>query len=307
MRPTPDRPPASRGRRTPSPAKPQAVPSNGVNYPKTKPPAGMRWVRVRRPDGSIQWVLRDKPKPAPQKPGRDRNVPTPPPEDGAEDPAPPEDDKAPDAEAEDDNTPRQFDDAYWDQRFPGLPDDVKQQIREAWDKNPNMTNGELVGVLKKTPWYQREFSSFEAGVKAGMFDEGAYTVWRNWKSSVDDAARRYGVDPETLRGKYDEWATVGWSQDRVEREFAADAYVKANRADVQYAAGAFGGGQLSDQDLSAFGRQQVGVTSDMGAQLQTRVQTAFQKLQRVFEGTLAVSELTGTVAQERRRRGDVGA
>lgn len=304
----------ARQRSQPRPDKPQAIPSNGgpAKYPSTKPERGKMWVRVRRPDGRVEWVQKDRPVPPRQKTetgGRDRNLPNPPPPD---DPAPTSEDGTPedgstDPVDEDHAEQKTFDRAYWRQFFPGLPDDVLDDLQSFFNNTPNATDQELIGHLKGTDWYKREFGAFETGVLNGVFSAGGYDSYRNWKSSIKDAMGRYGIDEATASTVMDTAAKNGWGADRVEREFAADAYVKANQSEIQYTAGAFGGGALTQDELKALGQQQVGVGNDLGGQLQTRVQQAFQKMSRLFEGTLAVSDLGGTVQQDRRRRPDVGA
>lgn len=285
-------------------AKPGAVAKNEKPpKPEMKPAAGYQW-ELRRMNGHLVWV--QVPKPAPKGPVKVKGK--------TETPAGPVQETEPstaepwnpDAVPAEDKPP-ELDTAYWKQFFPGLPDDTLAALQTYYRDHPNSTDAELIGFLKGTDWYKGEYGAFETGVLNGVFSAGGYDAYRNWKSSIKDAMGRYGIDEATASTVMDTAAKNGWSADRVEREFAADAYVKANQMDIQYTAGAFGGGALTQDELKALGQQQVGVGNDLGGQLQTRVQQAFQKMSRLFEGTLAVSDMGGTVQQDRRRRADVGA
>lgn len=321
----------ARTRSGPRPDKPQAIPSKpgASKPPATKPAPGMMWVRVRRPDGRIEWVQKEKPKTqagtdraranaqAAAAEARARNQAaaegsSAPASGGGSDAPASEDPPVDDGSAEpvdesQDEAPKTFDRAYWSQFFPGLPTDVLDDLQSFFNNTPNATDAELVGHLKGTDWYRREFGAFETGVQQGLWAADSYGAYRNWKAGITDAMARYGVASETASTVLDTAAKNGWGADRVEREFAADAYVKANQADLQYVGGAFDSGPYTQSELKSLGQQQVGVGNDLGAQLQTRVQQAFQKMNRLFEGTLAVSDMGQTAQQDRRRRPDVGA
>ncbi len=311
--------------------KPQAIvaredpmrPGAAVKKPDTKPAAGMMWVRVKRPDGRVEWVQKEKPKPtqagtdraranaqadAARERARNQAISEGAPSSVTDTPedAPPEDGATTPVDETDDEK-QTFDRGYWKQLFPGLPDDVLDDLQSFFNNTPNATDTELIGHLKDTDWYRSEFGAFETGVQNGLFGPGEYTAYRAWKSGITDAMGRYGVDAATASTIMDTAAKNAWGADRVEREFAADAYVKANQSDLSYVGGAFDTGAYTAEELKALGQQQVGVGNDLGAQLQTRVQQAFQKMNRLFEGTLAVGDLQQTGQQDRRRRSDVGA
>lgn len=97
-----------------------------------------------------------------------------------------------------------------------------------------------------------------------------------------------GVSRQEVQDAY----TNGVSATTVGQQFAGKAYVDANKGDIQYTAGAFGDGQLSDDQLKSFGEEQTGIDTPMGQQLNTAYQKALTRLHGAFQGVLASPALS---------------
>lgn len=99
-----------------------------------------------------------------------------------------------------------------------------------------------------------------------------------------------GVSRDEVNGFYGSGKTVS----QLAGEFQGNAYVQANKSDIQYVSGAFGDGQLSDQDLQALGQQATGLDTPQGAKLLAARDRALQRFQTVFNGVLAHPSLQRT-------------
>lgn len=77
------------------------------------------------------------------------------------------------------------------------------------------------------------------------------------------------------------------------RQLAGGAFIAANKNQIQYATGAFGDtGQLTPQELKAFGEEQAGLDSPLGNRVNTIVQMAGKRLAGIFSGNLATPTLS---------------
>jgi hypothetical protein len=102
---------------------------------------------------------------------------------------------------------------------------------------------------------------------------------------------------------------AGTSADTVARQFSGQAYADTNRNDIQYAAGAFGEGQLTEAQLTALGQQQAGLDTPQGQMVSAAYDKALKRLHGAFRGVLANPALqmsNGRLAGPQKRP-DVGA
>lgn len=187
----------------------------------------------------------------------------------------------------DDKTPEPVDWSSFIDIF-GLPPDVMAEVNRIFQSTPdvNQATARAMAYIRGTGWYATTFPGInEARARGIVQDE------RDYRRRLNDANTLYkqylGRDMTTAEFVSD--LGEGISLDVVGRRFEGAAYIKANRGDIQYAAGnfGFGQGQLSEEELKMFGRQQAGLGSDLGASLAKRVQDAYNRVRRVFEGTLA--------------------
>jgi hypothetical protein len=156
------------------------------------------------------------------------------------------------------------------------------------------------GASMLTDFEQRQV----AATKAGLGSQNG-TYLSGLLSYVNQVAPIYGqygagLSREMLEANYKN----GISADTVGKQLQGGAFINANRGDIQQLAGAFNdSGQLSDAQLKAYGEEQSGLDSTLGAQVQTGLQKAQQRLQGLLQGNLAVFH-PGLLQQ---RKPDVGA
>jgi hypothetical protein len=176
-------------------------------------------------------------------------------------------------------------------QFVGLPPELVNQIEAIFNGNPDAGQAALIalGVIRGSDWYKQRYRGIGDGIAKGIIrDEGDYNAYVN---GVQQAYRRYyGKDatPEEI----ETFLKAGFSVDTIERKGQGKAYIDANKGDIQYYAGAFDQGQYSAEELEKLGEQEAGLGSDLGSKIQTRVQQAIRKAQRVFEGQLATPNLS---------------
>jgi hypothetical protein len=161
-----------------------------------------------------------------------------------------------------------------------------------------------IAWLRTTPWHQAEYRGLFAGVGLGLFsNEGEYRAYRNQVNN--SYLQNYGraATADELEG----FINQGYSAGVVGQIGAGHAYAEANRADTQYLTGAFGGGQLSEQELQSYGEQRAGRDSALGSSILAKVESAMAKVNRVFQGQNASSALGDQNLQQKPKRPDIAA
>lgn len=144
----------------------------------------------------------------------------------------------------------------------------------------------VVGMF--TPDELKQIADEQAGLGT---TNGKYLIGlHNYFQQTLPIAQQYGqsTDRAALENQY----MLGTSPDMLHRQYAGDQYAAVNAPDIQFLSGAYGGGQLSQDQLTAYGRQQTGIDSVLGGQLQERLAKAQQRLASVFQGTLAKPALS---------------
>lgn len=187
----------------------------------------------------------------------------------------------------------------------GLPADVLKEINAIFQKTPDI--GQAVvraqAYVRGTPWYAQTYPGIREAIAKGIVrDEQDY---RRKQNEFDQVFRQWTSNGITT-SQYAQFLKEGVDAATVERRFAGDAFANAGRNDWQYLAGNFGEGRLSDDDVKALGRQQAGLGSARGINLQSMLEKAQQRLQRVSEGTLATLVGDALGAPQQDRRPDIG-
>lgn len=175
----------------------------------------------------------------------------------------------------------------------GLPADLINQINELGKKygtsNPDVFFQSAQNTIRGSDWFKTTYPGFFAGVKAGIFqNEQGY---RDYVNNLNGVYKQY-TGKVVSSGDVEAALNEGVSTDIVGRRFAGQAYVNANRNDIQYVEGAFDTGQLSESELKAYGQEQAGIDTPLGQQLQRRLNLAQQRLKTVFSGSLATPNLS---------------
>ena len=191
--------------------------------------------------------------------------------------------------------------------IPGLPPDVLNRIDAIFrDGSPNPVE-RAMAYLRSTPWYADTYRGIGQGVAKGII--GGEADYRAYVNQVNQHYRQfYGRD--ATGDEIEAFLTAGYTPGVIGQIGQGKAYVDANKGDIQYLSGAFGEGQLSGQELQTYGEQVVGRESTLGASIQSKVNFALRKMQRVFEGQLATSPLaldSLSQSQQRQRKPDIAA
>lgn len=91
---------------------------------------------------------------------------------------------------------------------------------------------------------------------------------------------------------------MGDTPQKVAGTFGGQAFIGANKQDIQYYQGAFGEGQLSQQQLDQLGQNEAGYTTPQGALLQSKFEKAMERARVAFSGTLAHMERSNRFGQQ---------
>lgn len=169
-----------------------------------------------------------------------------------------------------------------------LPADVQAQLTsllKQYAANPDIALALAQQYLRTTSWFQATYPGFNQGVAAGLFTDE--TGYRNYLNQVNQAYNNYlgrHISGDELKN----YLSQGLDPNTIGKYLQGDAYVNANRNDIQYLAGNFGdAGQLSDTELQSYGREQAGVDTAAGQKLQAAIGRAQQRLTTIFGGTAA--------------------
>lgn len=173
----------------------------------------------------------------------------------------------------------------------GLPPDVAAGVSRIFASTPDVNVASMLALayIRGTQWYRDNFPGIEEGKRFGLIrDERDYRALLNQSNQL----YRQFFDRDINLGEFATQLREGVSVDVMGRRFRGEAYIKANRGDLQFLTGAYGEGQLSEAELTALGRQQFGLESERGGILERRVRTAQERIRRVFEGVLATPAMT---------------
>lgn len=168
-----------------------------------------------------------------------------------------------------------------------LPPDVQQNILNLLTKyasDPATAQTLAQQYLRGTDWFKTTFPGFAEGVSNGLYTDE--TGYRNYLNAYNNVYNQY-------LGRHisgDETAALlkeGVNPSILANRFQGQAYVNANRNDIQYLTGNFDTGQLNKDELTALGNEKAGIDTQLGQQLALKVANAAQRMQGVFEGRLA--------------------
>ena len=154
--------------------------------------------------------------------------------------------------------------------------------------DPNQASAPAVAYIRGTDWYSKTFPGIQEGMKLGII--GNEQDYRSYTNQLNDLYNRY-YGRNVTGAEVAQKLGAGFSASRTGAQLSGEAFVKANRNDIQFTLGAYGNGQASDQELQALGEENAGLDSLLGQQLQARLDKARQRLATAFQGTLATPSL----------------
>jgi len=196
-----------------------------------------------------------------------------------------------------------------DAGIPGLPPEVAARIDQIIRQYPGEAGQKrAIQWLMTTTWFKQEYAGYDVGFAKGQFSDpfsGGLAQHRAYKSELQRIHRQY-YNRDLTVDEVTGYINQGYDPGRVERMGQGHATVQANQGEWQYLSGAYGGGMLSEEEKKAYGEQQAGIDSELGQRIKTKVETALQRMQRVFQGTTASSGEFGLgQAQKRRQQSDI--
>jgi hypothetical protein len=192
--------------------------------------------------------------------------------------------------------------------IPGLPASEAATIHQFFVDDPEHGAVRALAWLRtKSAWYKQEYKGIQEGFAKGIVgNEAEYKAYEN---QIQVSYRGYYGRAAT-RDEIAAFLTAGYNARQVAQIGAGHAYAEAYRGDIQQSTGAFGGGQLTDQELQAYGQEQSGFDTALGQKIMARVQKSLTTAQRVFQGTLGSSALGDQALSEtlqNRKKADISA
>lgn len=167
----------------------------------------------------------------------------------------------------------------------GLDQEALQAInavKRTGDLSTDIPN--ILNAVRQTQWYAKTYPGIGNAIAKGLVtNEAGYRAMQN---DFNQVYQQYYGRPISL-GEFSSFLGEGIDAGILQKRIQGDQYIQANKGDIQYVAGAFGEGRLSDSELQDVGRNQAGLGTQQGASLQSALDKALQRAQRIFQGTLA--------------------
>lgn len=174
----------------------------------------------------------------------------------------------------------------------GLPSDVAAKVQDIFANTSDVQQATALALayIRGTQWYAKTYPGIQEGIAKGII--GNEADYRAYMNSVNNLTKQYqnrDVGSDELAG----YLQNGYTTEYVGRLYAGQAYVGANRNDIQYATGAFdASGPLSQEELTALGNESAGIDSELGQRIQNRLALAKKRIEGVFSGSLATPGLS---------------
>ena len=173
----------------------------------------------------------------------------------------------------------------------GLPSDVANKVQQIFSSTDDVNQAVALAMayVRGTQWYAQTYPGIQEGIARGVVSNES--DYRSYVNQLQQLNKQY-YNTDITSQQITDYLKSGYSIGHVGQLFQGNAYVQANQNDLQYIAGAFGNGRLSQDELAALGNESAGLDSAMGQKIQNLVQKATQKMQDVFGGSLAKPSLS---------------
>lgn len=175
----------------------------------------------------------------------------------------------------------------------GLPSDVQAEVDKifATTGDPNEAATLALAYVRGTDWYKTTYPGIQQGISNGtVSNEASYRAYVN---NIDQLYQQYyGRNPTS--DEISGYLIAGYNPSYVGNLLQGQAWTKVNSPEVKYLTGAFtpNGGQMSQSDLNALGKEQAGIDTTAG-QLAQKVYKKAQQIQaRIQQGSLATPSLS---------------
>jgi hypothetical protein len=194
--------------------------------------------------------------------------------------------------------------AYMD--FWNLPTDLKKELDSIFRNTPdvNQAIAKAQAYVRGTPWYAQTYPGIQDAMAKGLVrNEADYRAQQN---SYNQVYRQWNDGRDISAAEFAGYLREGVSADTIGRRFQGASYANVYGNDWQYLSGNFGEGRLSGDELTAFGRQNAGIDSELGMRIQRRMQQAQERIRAVFSGSLATSRMAQPLSEQSGSLPDVG-
>jgi hypothetical protein len=174
----------------------------------------------------------------------------------------------------------------------GLPDDVMSKVTQTLRdhaQDPTLAQALATQYIRSTGWYAIHYPGALEGIAKGVI--GSEADYATYLNQVNVLSRQYqgrDISGDEIKG----YLSSGYNPGYVANLFQGQAYVAANRNDIQYLAGAFGNGRMNEGQLTAVGNETAGIDTAAGQLQQKVIQKAQQVHDKLFGGTLATPSLS---------------
>jgi hypothetical protein len=174
----------------------------------------------------------------------------------------------------------------------GLPDDVMKQVTQTLRdhaQDPTLAQALATQYIRSTGWYAIHYPGALEGIAKGVIaDESGYASYLNQVNVLSRQYQGRDISGDEIKG----YLGSGYNPGYVANLFQGQAYVAANRNDIQYLGGAFGNGRLNEGQLAAVGNESAGIDTSVGQLQQKVIQKAQQVHDKLFGGSLATPSLS---------------
>ena len=174
----------------------------------------------------------------------------------------------------------------------GLPPDVAAKVNQIFTTATDVSQATALALayIRGTSWYAQTYPGIQEGIARGVVSNEA--DYRSYLNNVNNLAKQYlgrDISGSELAG----YLGQGFNVDRIGRIFQGGAIAQTSGQDWRYTTGAFDDqGALTSDEQTALGQEQAGIDTALGQRVQRRLALAQQRLQGVFQGSLATTGLS---------------
>ena len=174
----------------------------------------------------------------------------------------------------------------------GLPPDVAAKVGSIFSQTTDVSQATALALayIRGTSWYAQTYPGIQEGIARGVVSNEA--DYRSYLNNVNILAKQY-LGRDISGQELSDYLKQGFNVDRISRIFQGGAIAQTNGQDWRYATGAFDSqGALTGDEQAALGQEQAGIDTALGQRVQRRLALAQQRMQTVFNGSLATPGLS---------------
>ena len=174
----------------------------------------------------------------------------------------------------------------------GLPQDLINQIDNALAGVTDASLALAIGtnLMRSSSWYAQTYPGINYGIRNGLFTDE--TGYRDYVNKLNQLYQQY-YGRAVNTSEVTNYLQLGQEYSYVANLLQGQAIAQAEKPTLQYEAGAFDQqGQLTAPELTAYGNEKAGIDTVLGQQVTNRIQLATQRMQKIFQGTIATPQLS---------------